>query len=207
MNGKLNNVYHAKRLISIFISVFMSTTPFFPLLLTKNFLLRKIEASDITQIFRGLSNPKITQWYGVSYEDLESTRAQMTWYRDIIEAQSGIWWAICTQQDPTSLLGTCGFYEHDKDNRNTDMGYWLHEECWGQRIMYECLPAILEYAFIHMNIHRVEAEVEPENLASSKLLRKLGFSLEGRRRECGWKTDRFVDLEYYSLLSHELSKL
>jgi ribosomal-protein-alanine N-acetyltransferase len=55
-----------------------------------------------------------------------------------------------------------------------------------------------------MYVHRVEAEVEPENFSSSRLLRKLGFSLEGTRRQCEWKNGRFVDLEYYSLLAGEL---
>lgn len=182
----------------------MSDTPSFPSLLTPNFLLRQIVQSDIDSIFKGLSNPQVTAWYGISYDNLESTQAQMEWYRDIVEQQSGIWWAICHRDHPAVLLGTCGFYDRDKESRNTDMGYWLHPEYWRQGITQECIPAILRYAFQHLEIHRVEAEVEPENLSSRRLLSKLGFSYEGKRRQCEWRGDHFVDLEYYSMLAGEL---
>lgn len=160
--------------------------------------------SDIQSIFLGLSNPLVVSWYGISYQTLAETQAQIDWYRAIVEQESGIWWAICDPQKPEELFGTCGFYERDKDSRNTDMGYWLHPEYWGKGIMHESLACILEYAFYSMNMHRVEAEVEPGNLASIHLLRKLGFSLEGRRRECEWKGDHFIDFNYYSLLEGEL---
>lgn len=183
----------------------MSCPPTFPSLLSPHFLLREIVASDIGSIYKGLSTPQVIAWYGISYDSIEATLAQMQWYRDIVQQQSGIWWAICRPEHPAELLGTCGFYDLDTESRNTDMGYWLHSEYWGQGIMYECIPVILQYAFKNMDIHRVEAEVEPQNLASRRLLGKLGFSYEGKRRQCEWREDHFIDLEYYSILAEELA--
>lgn len=175
----------------------------FPRLQTQNYQLRKIRRSDINSIFKGLSNPRVSTWYGISYSSKKATQSQMKWYRRILKEKTGIWWAICAQENPATLLGTCGFYHYDKDNRNTDMGYWLHEEFWGQGIMSECLPTMLAYAFSRMNLHRVEAEVEPENFASISLLGKLGFQFEGRRRQCEWRRDHYIDLEYHALLNLE----
>ena len=55
-----------------------------------------------------------------------------------------------------------------------------------------------------MMLHRVECEVEPANLASSRLLRRLGFVYEGRRRQVAYKNGDYVDMDYYALLAHEL---
>jgi ribosomal-protein-alanine N-acetyltransferase len=175
----------------------------FPVLQTDSYQLRKIKRSDIDSVFKGLSNPRVSNWYGVTYASKKATQSQMKWYRRILKEQTGIWWAICSAENPTQLLGTCGFYHYDKDNRNADMGYWLHEEFWGQGIMSACLPVMLAYAFSRMHVHRVEAEVEPENFASIALLGKLGFQFEGRRRQCEWKNDHYLDLEYHALLKLE----
>ncbi|WP_394779855.1 GNAT family N-acetyltransferase [Undibacterium sp.] len=180
--------------------------PVFPALETDRHLLRRIGSNDIAEVFRGLSDPRVTAYYGVSYDTMEATQAQLDWYRDLLEQQTGIWWGICIKEAPDTLIGACGFYAWDKENRNTDMGYWLQQEHWGHGIMLECLRAILAHGFRQMSLHRVEAEVEPENTGSGSLLRKLRFQLEGRRRQCEWKNGRFVDLDYYSLLDGELCK-
>ncbi|MFZ6646763.1 GNAT family N-acetyltransferase [Undibacterium sp. TJN25] len=177
----------------------------FPVLHTARFLLRDIAVADISEVFRGLSDPAITAYYGISYDSVEATQAQIDWYQELLEQQTGIWWGICKKEDPGTLIGACGFYAWDKENRNTDMGYWLQREHWGGGVMQECLRAILPHGFREMSLHRVEAEVEPENIASSRLLQKLGFQLEGKRRQCEWKNGRFVDLEYYSLLEGEFA--
>ncbi|HTD03047.1 GNAT family protein [Undibacterium sp.] len=179
-------------------------TQAFPVLHTQRCQLRHIVGSDIGQVFRGLSLPQVTAYYGISYDSVQATQAQIDWYQELLEQQTGIWWGICKKDLPGELIGACGFYEWNKDNRNTDMGYWLLPEHWGSGVMRECLSAILKHVFQQMYVHRVEAEVEPENFSSSRLLRKLGFSLEGTRRQCEWKNGRFVDLEYYSLLAGEL---
>jgi ribosomal-protein-alanine N-acetyltransferase len=183
----------------------MSDSTGFPILQTRRIQLRRIVTSDLDSLFTGLSNPAVTNWYGLSYSSMEETRAQLTWFDHILEQRSGIWWAICRPENPADLLGTCGFYDYDKENRNTDMGYWLHPENWGKQIMSESLRMILHYGFSKLNLHRVEAEVEPQNLASSQLLRKLAFTLDGRRRQCEWREDHFIDLDYYSLLSKEFT--
>ncbi|MES2071759.1 MAG: GNAT family protein [Pseudomonadota bacterium] len=176
----------------------------FPVLHTARFLLRHIVKDDIAQVFRGLSHPQVIRYYGISYDSLAATQDQIDWYQQLLEQKTGIWWGICQRHAPAELIGACGFYEWDQANRNADMGYWLLPEHWGGGVMRECLAAILGHAFQQMSLHRIEAEVEPDNLPSSRLLRQLGFSLEGKRRQCEWKNGHFVDLEYYSLLAGEL---
>lgn len=60
--------------------------------------------------------------------------------------------------------------------------------------MSQALPIILRYAFSEMHIHRVHADVEPDNLASFNLLKKLGFIHEGTLRDVEYKDGKYLSL-------------
>ncbi|MNT83473.1 Ribosomal-protein-serine acetyltransferase [compost metagenome] len=80
------------------------------------------------------------------------------------------------------------------------MGYWLLPEYWGQGVMQECVPAIIDHLFTKTRLHRIEANVESENESSKKLLLRNGFSHEGTFKESEWKNGRYITIEYYARL-------
>ncbi|HSI73005.1 MAG TPA: ribosomal protein S5-alanine N-acetyltransferase [Fimbriimonas sp.] len=63
------------------------------------------------------------------------------------------------------------------------VGYTLSEACQGQGIMAEALEAIISYLFEEQNMHRLSAMYMPRNERSGRLLRKLGFQVEGYARD------------------------
>ena len=65
------------------------------------------------------------------------------------------------------------------------------------------LDAIIEYGFNRLNLHRLEAEVIEDNLASIKLLGERGFKVEGRLREAKFVNGIYKDLLRYGLLKKE----
>jgi len=175
----------------------------FPTFTTARFLLREIEQRDIDAVFRGLSNPDVIRYYGVSYRSLDETQTQMDWYRDLQEQQSGLWWGIAFREAPEQLIGACGFNDWSPSHRRIELGYWLMPEHWRCGVMSECLPPILRHAFDDMRIHRIEAVVDTDNLASRCLLERIGFRHEGTRRDGELKDERFIDTEHYGLLSSD----
>lgn len=138
--------------------------------------------------------------YGVSYDSLEATDEQMRWYDMLLEERRGIWWgiALSTCDD---LIGACGFNDWSHDHRSVDIGYWLTPTYWGRGLMQACLASILRFALESLQVHRIHADVEPENLASILFLERLGFVLEGTLRDVEYKNDHFVSLHQYSLLA------
>ena len=163
--------------------------------------LRPIEDSDIDWVFRALSDPKVYRYYGVRYLTLEATKSQMEWYESLITEGTGQWFAILDQAGEP--LGGIGLNDFEKSNKRAELGYWLLPEYWGKGIMKTVVPAILSLGFDQWDLHRIEAVVEPENEASSALLRSNGFTYEGTRRECEVKNGEFISLEMYSLLAPE----
>ena len=182
----------------MFTSSLLST---FPELQTERFTLRKIHSTDREALFKGLSDPVVVRYYGISYGSLNEIQRQLDWFDNLLIHKTGIWWAICYKDDNAHLIGTCGFNNWSKQHKSTNMGYWLLPSAWGKGIMSECVQAIIAYAFTHMDIHRIEAIVEKGNDRSSLLLRKLQFILEGIHRECEIKNGKYIDLEYHSRLN------
>ena len=162
--------------------------------------LRRIHPRDVDAIFAGLSDPQVIAHYGVSYASLEAAEEQMRWYDALLEERWGIWWGIALP-GRDELVGACGFNDWSHADRRLDIGYWLMPEYWGQGLMQACLPAILRFALSSLGVHRIHADVEPENPASAGLLERLGFVFEGTLRELEYKDERFLSLHQYSLLA------
>ncbi|WP_282365345.1 GNAT family N-acetyltransferase [Pseudomonas sp. PS02290] len=167
-----------------------------------NYVLREIRSEDIQAVFAGLSNPSVIRHYGVSYHSLEATVEQMRWYERLLSEREGIWWGIARHEDD-ELIGACGFSDWIHEHRSVDLGYWLLPAYWRRGIMQKALPEVLRHAFRHMNIHRVHADVEPENAASFHLLRKLGFLHEGTLRDVEYKEGSYVSLHQLSIIQSD----
>lgn len=180
-------------------SVMSSASESFPEIHTERCRLRKIVAADQPKIFEGLSNPAVTRYYGVSYDTLEATAAQMAFYEKLLQDGTGIWWAVCLE-DTGSFAGACGFNHLVAENRKAEIGFWLLPEFQQRGYMGEIIPHVLEHGFSSLDLNRVEAVIETGNESSRALVRKLGFTFEGTLRECELKNGRFIDLEYYALL-------
>ena len=73
--------------------------------------------------------------------------------------------------------------------------------------MAEVVPAILDFAFTTLKLHRVEADVDPRNARSIRLLESAGFVREGYLRERYFLNDERQDAVLYALLDGEWKRL
>ena len=82
-----------------------------------------------------------------------------------------------------AFLGWCGLSRWNPDFRSASLGYVLVEGAWGQGYATEGAGALLQWAFETLDLNRVQAETDTRNLASARVLEKLGFRREGTLRE------------------------
>lgn len=176
----------------------------FPEIITGNFLLRKIQPEDHNQVFLGLSHPDVIRYYGVSYDSPEAAKIQMQWYDELLEKNTGIWWAICNRENDV-FYGAAGFNNILHEHRKAETGFWLFPQFQGRRIIPSILPVILKVAEQRFNLHRTEAQVESENIASRKVLLKSGFKYEGTLQDAEIKTGRFISLDMFAYI-HPVSQ-
>lgn len=175
-----------------------------PIIATDRLLLRKIKRADLTQVFRGLSDPAVTRYYGVHYQSIEATKEQMRWYRRLHRKDFGRVWALVVKNEGDTLQGVIAIYNWNKKNQSAEIGFWIMPPYQQQGMITEALKALIPAAFSHMRLHRLFATTEPENIASIRTLHTTGFSYEGYQREIEKKGDGWVDLLMYALLENEL---
>lgn len=171
----------------------------FPILESERVYLRQFKASDIDNVYKGLSHPEVIKYYGISFDSLEATKEQMGWFADNETNGTGIWWAVCSKTDDT-FLGAGGLNDLNKEHKKAEIGFWLLTENWGKGYMTETMPLIFNYAFNELNLHRIEGFVDANNSNCKNALAKLNFKLEGTMIDCEIKNDKFISLDIYSKL-------
>ena len=173
------------------------TTIDFPIIKTERLLLRQFIASDLENVYKGLSDPEIIKYYGVNYKTHEDTKAQMQFFVDLEKEGTGIWWAVCSLDNKT-FYGAGGLNSLNKVHKKAEIGFWLLTEFWGQGIMTEVMPIICNYGFDNLELHRIEGIVETNNLTCKKAMKKLDFKLEGTMKDCEVKNGKFISLDIYA---------
>lgn len=94
----------------------------FTIIKTERLLLRQFIKSDLENVFKGLSDPEIIKYYGVSYQTLEDTKAQMKFFADLEKEETGIWWAICSL-DNNIFYGAGGLNSLNKEHKKAEIGF------------------------------------------------------------------------------------
>jgi RimJ/RimL family protein N-acetyltransferase len=100
-------------------------------------------------------------------------------------------------------MGSLTLFNLDFNHRRAEIGYALGREHWGQGYMNEALQAVLAYAFETLDLHRIEADIDPRNIASIKTVERLGFKREGYLRERWQINGEIQDAFFYGLLRQE----
>ncbi len=101
------------------------------------------------------------------------------------------------------LVGGILFFPVEQPIRATEVGYWLGEQASGQGLMTRAVRAMLRFVFDDLQLNRVVIQTQVENTASRAVAERLGFTLEGIRRQVWLKGDQLVDLTLYALLAAE----
>jgi ribosomal-protein-serine acetyltransferase len=102
-----------------------------------------------------------------------------------------------------AIVGALGYHRLDWENLATSLGYWIAEGAQGRGTVTLAVTALLDHAFGHWKLNRVEIRAGVENTRSRAIPERLGFTLEGERRQAEHVGDRFVDHAVYAMLAAE----
>jgi len=175
----------------------------FPILKTNRFVLRQLRSTDADAIFDIFSNQDVMKYAGrLPITTQDEALEFIDRMQKRFENRAGIRWGI-TRHDDDTVMGTCSFHHFISEHRCVETGYDLNRAYWGQGIQIECMPAVLGFGFQDLGVERIEAIIDDANIASKKLLLKLGFTYEGCLRHRYLIGDRMEDEFYYGLLKDE----
>ncbi|HIW06370.1 MAG TPA: GNAT family N-acetyltransferase [Candidatus Ignatzschineria merdigallinarum] len=175
-----------------------------PKLETARLLLRPLVLDDALRIFHNFSQDCVTEFYDLStFTKMEEAIDLINNWNQRTANGEGLRWAITYKETPELLIGTCGFHNFSKENNRAEIGYELSPEEWGKGVMTEAIREMIAYGFETLELHRIEAFIDPLNHASRKLLQKDGMKTEGVLRDYFFEKGRFVDAEMLSILRTE----
>ncbi|KAF2510144.1 GNAT family N-acetyltransferase [Flavobacterium zhairuonense] len=177
----------------------------FPIIKTERLLLRQFIGSDLENVFKGLSDPEVVKYYGVSFQTLEATKEQMLFFADLEKNDTGIWFAICSADNKT-FYGAGGLNNLSKEHKKAEIGFWLMPNFWGHGIIKEAIPLICKYGFDSLGLNRIEGFVESENKNCKNVMAKIDFQYEGTMKDCEIKNGKFISLDIYAKIKDNLIK-
>ena len=172
----------------------------FPVISTERLILREIGYLDAPEIFTLRSDPRVMTYLDRAPDDsIDRAHIFISHLKESQQNGDGIVWALSLKSD-RAMIGTAGFWRIMREHYRAEVGYTMHPDHQGKGYMQEAMQAILEYGFQKIKLHSVEANVNPDNTASIKLLERNGFVKEAHFHENWYHNGKFLDSAIYSLL-------
>lgn len=169
---------------------------------TERLVIRRFTSEDWMDIHEYLSHEKV-----VHFEPYEPFTEEESKEEAIYRSQGDEFLAICLKNSG-KVIGN--LYFSKRDFEAYEIGYLLNFNYWKNGYATEAAASLINYAFKELNIRRIIAECNPENIPSWKLLQRLNMRREGHLiKNISFKMDSnnepiWQDTYLYGLLREEV---
>ncbi|MBI5954245.1 MAG: GNAT family N-acetyltransferase [Chloroflexi bacterium] len=161
------------------------------LLESNRLILRRPEAGDQSSLERVFCDPDMMHYLGEVWDTDKVTEVIQEW-----RGGWGVehrWSGVLIKKDTQEVIGTAGLTENTlTDEAGFELSWFVLPEHQKQGFASEITDALLRFAFNDLGAERIVAETHPENPASNRVLKKLGFERLG---ECHHRYDDLPDFE------------
>ncbi|MFD8971172.1 MULTISPECIES: GNAT family N-acetyltransferase [unclassified Streptomyces] len=174
-----------------------------PSLHTARLRLRPFTAADADPLFALHSSTHVMRyWDSAPWNDQARSDRFIAMCGRIADEGTGARVAVDRASDG-AFVGWVGLTDWDPDFRSASLGYCLDDAMWGHGYATEAAHAVLEWAFDTLDLNRVQAETDTRNVASARVLEKIGFVREGTLREECVVNGEVSDTWVFGLLRRE----
>ena len=163
---------------------------------TGRLILRRFTLDDLPAFYELCSKPEIIRYaQSTPLASLEEARAMMDAAPFHDYAAYGYGRFACVWKESGAVIGFSGV-KYVPEIGDTELGYRFLPEFWGMGLATEAGSASIEFARSDLGLTRLVAMVHPDNVASAKVLTKLGFAVEKQLRYSGLQG---VDVNLFAL--------
>lgn len=151
--------------------------------------LRHFTPEDFDDLFRLYTDPEVMRY--LSPRTREQTQASLCKHIQHWQEQNFGMWAVIDKQT-SKMIGRCGlgFLENTPE---VELGYVFDKSYWNMGLATEASKATLKYGFEEVKLERIVAIAKPENIASVRVIQKVGMKYEKNAHHYG------VDVVYYAV--------
>lgn len=175
----------------------------FPELESRRLKYRQMRAADSQALFAIRSSMEVMKYMGrEEMKCIAESEHLITSIAKSFQLGAAISWAII-EKSTNVFIGYFGYWRIEAHHCRGEIGYALDPNYWRKGYMKETACELIKYGFNKIRLHSIEANVDPNNLPSIKLLERLGFRKEAYFRENFLFRGEFVDSAVYSLLERD----
>lgn len=167
---------------------------------TKRLMLRKLDLSDASVIYKIFSDPDVVKNVNtVLHKNIEDSEKLISYYSGQDGLKKGFMWAMELKSD-RQMIGIIGLLHLDYDHFYASFGSLLLKEYWNNSFNTEAHKALINYAFTKTKLNRIESQFYENHHAVERMLIKTGMKNEGILRENFYLHGRFVNSKIYSII-------
>ena len=149
------------------------------------------------EVMRFWSSPPLT--------DVDAARKLVDQIHGYFHSRTLFQWGV-QLRGSAQVIGTGTLYELDATHRRAGIGFALRRSVWGEGLATETIDTLLRFAFERLDLHRIEADVDPDNQRSLRALERQGFRREGHLRERWHHLGEWRDTVFLGLLRREWTR-
>ena len=166
--------------------------------------LRPLEEADAAECHPWLNDPEVRRTLAVRAVP-HTEASSREWIRSRDPRRDQVF-AIVTREGEV-YVGNCGLHDIDPVDRHANLGIVLgRKDQWGKGFGTEAVTLLCRHAFDCLNLHKICLSCTAINERGLRLYARVGFTLEGRRREQLFMDGRWIDEIVFGLLRDELAR-
>jgi aminoglycoside 6'-N-acetyltransferase len=172
---------------------------------TPRLIIRHFQDNDIKILLAYRNDPEIAKYqsWNLPYSEI-AAQEFIEYLQQTTPGTLGEWYQLAVELKATGeMIGDCAFCILAEDGQQAEIGFTLIRPHQGQGYATEAVKSLLEYLFVNYHLHRIRANCDPENIASVKLLERLGMRLEGHFMKSLWLKGKWVDELWFAILRAE----
>lgn len=169
-------------------------------------VLRPFAKADVAVFAAYRSDPEIAHYQGWDAPySLEQAARFVDEMAAAVPGTPGEWYQVAIEIQATGeMIGDIAFKLMERyDTRQAEIGITLAPAYHGRGYASEAVECLLDYLFGESGVHRVFANIDPRNNASTRVLERLGFRHEGRFIESLWFKGAWANEDWYAMLARE----
>ncbi|HEY0710767.1 MAG TPA: GNAT family N-acetyltransferase [Polyangia bacterium] len=165
--------------------------------------LRAITHADTEAIFALFSDEDVMRFLtSPPLEDRQAARRLIAELDELRRLRLAFHWGVM-RKESEDLIGTCTLHNVRAGHLRAEVGFALHPQAWGHGLGSEVLTALCRFAFDELELHRLEADADPDNARCIRLLERHGFAREGLLRERWHHSGEGRDALFFGLLRRD----
>ena len=167
-------------------------------------VLRHFREADLPSFLAYRNDPEIARYQSWESLNEQEAHAFVQEQKSLQPGVPGAWFQLAIELKETGrLVGDCGLKIHQQDTQQAEIGFTLSRDYQGKGLASETVSCLLDYAFIHLGLHRIIAVTDCRNAPCVALLERLGLRREGHFLRNVWFKGMWGDEYLYAILRDE----